>query len=532
MQNVSCKLISDKIIAFAIFSFYMAFFLFIAENTLYLDSWMSEKNLKNDDELHQIDVKVRKAEQLIVGLKSRNPKERWNAAANLGILRSEVAVPDLIYSLKNDNNPQVRMLSAWALGRIKSPEAVFALTNALEDRNLDVRTLAIWSIGELRLERGAHPLEMMVLSCRETGTLQTLMEALAKIKSPASVRALASQMKNPDPFIRECVSSKLRYFRNEDSAKILLTALDDDESNVVCQAIISLREMNYPGLKNYMDKFLKSHVPRVRHEAEVTLAVLDNNEMPKPADFDVTRAKEQFFTFLNQYSRPDLDLGDITGMNPEDSQDLGTLPIQLGRRFDLTEACRDMKSEYSDFRSDAAWRMGNSGQKEVVPYLIEALNDSDYNVRWNAAKALGKIMDQRAVEPLIAKMDDPEKDVREDVVEALGRLKDPRAVKVLAKSLKTEPEGYVRAEIIVAIQLTGGSVRYRNLLVESLGDRSPPVRANAALAIGCGSNQDCKPLLEKLLSDDSHDVKEAAKRAIDALSGGKKIDIIDHYHED
>ena len=129
-------------------------------------------------------------------------------------------------------------------------------------------------------------------------------------------------------------------------------------------------------------------------------------------------------------------------------------------------------------------------------------------------------------------MDDPEKDVREDVVEALGRLKDKRAETVLLRSYKDEPEGYVRAEIIVALEMIGQAEKNMDLIISALKDVSPPVRANAVLVVGCRLDKKYLPLLNTIAKDNDSDVREAVSRALKSINGNEKIDIKDHYHEE
>ena len=74
----------------------------------------------------------------------------------------------------------------------------------------------------------------------------------------------------------------------------------------------------------------------------------------------------------------------------------------------------------------------------AVPELIRALRDSNWWVRWVAARALGDIGDARAVGPLIAALKDEDRDVRYGVAAALGKLGDARAVGALIAALKDD----------------------------------------------------------------------------------------------
>jgi HEAT repeat protein len=80
-----------------------------------------------------------------------------------------------------------------------------------------------------------------------------------------------------------------------------------------------------------------------------------------------------------------------------------------------------------------------------VESLINALNDSDWQVRQSPAKALGKRGDKQAVEPLIQVLKDEDKwvragsqynSVRAEAAVALGQLGDVRAIGPLIEALK------------------------------------------------------------------------------------------------
>jgi hypothetical protein len=71
----------------------------------------------------------------------------------------------------------------------------------------------------------------------------------------------------------------------------------------------------------------------------------------------------------------------------------------------------------------------------AVPALIQALGDSDWDVRRAAAEALGKLGDPQAVPALIQALGDSDWDVRRAAAEALGELGDPQAVPALIQAL-------------------------------------------------------------------------------------------------
>jgi hypothetical protein len=114
----------------------------------------------------------------------------------------------------------------------------------------------------------------------------------------------------------------------------------------------------------------------------------------------------------------------------------------LGPVFARMAACTHYLHEAfpEAFRDDTALKrrlveaFGAAGAP-AVPALIQALGDSDWEVRCAAAEALGAIGDPQAVPALIKALGDSDRDVRRAAAEALGKLGDPQAVPALIQAL-------------------------------------------------------------------------------------------------
>lgn len=83
---------------------------------------------------------------------------------------------------------------------------------------------------------------------------------------------------------------------------------------------------------------------------------------------------------------------------------------------------RDLKSGNENQRETAARRLGDCGNSAVVPALVEALSDPEWDVRTDVAEALGKLGDVRAVEALAQATRDPHATVRAVAAAVLGKF--------------------------------------------------------------------------------------------------------------
>ena len=102
----------------------------------------------------------------------------------------------------------------------------------------------------------------------------------------------------------------------------------------------------------------------------------------------------------------------------------------------LEPLIKALEDEEWPVREDAARALGMIGDKRAVEPLIKMLGDKNKHDRYSATIALGNIGDKRAVEPLIKALSDDELWVRRNAAEALGEIGDKRAVEPLIKALE------------------------------------------------------------------------------------------------
>ena len=122
-------------------------------------------------------------------------------------------------------------------------------------------------------------------------------------------------------------------------------------------------------------------------------------------------------------------------------------------------------------------------EMDEVNALIAQLEDTNANVRCEAAMALGTLKSDRAVEPLIAQLKDKDKWVRGAVARALGEIGDNQVEGPLIAQLE-DPDDWSRwmaAEALVKM----GSVCAVNAVVSCLeSTTNAHIRQAAAVSLG------------------------------------------------
>ncbi|MFN0314173.1 MAG: HEAT repeat domain-containing protein, partial [Burkholderiales bacterium] len=156
---------------------------------------------------------------LIQVLKDSDEGVRENTVRALGEINSSDAVPALMEAVKDlANTPAVRRAAAWALGEIKSPEAVPALILALKDPDND---------SEVR---------------RDAASI------LGELGFPKAVLALLEALKDPDDSIRMSSARVLAKFRSPEVEVGLRSVLNDGYFLVreaACRGLLNAHSADY-----------------------------------------------------------------------------------------------------------------------------------------------------------------------------------------------------------------------------------------------------------------------------------------------
>lgn len=113
-------------------------------------------------------------------------------------------------------------------------------------------------------------------------------------------------------------------------------------------------------------------------------------------------------------------------------------PDSKSRSAAQAELRAALSSDIEDVRILAASALGEAGDSDAGPALVEALADPSLNVVAAAADALGELRYAPALEPLAELSGTGELWLRAAAIVALGRLQDERAIKILDR-LAGEP---------------------------------------------------------------------------------------------
>lgn len=209
-----------------------------------------------------------------------------------------------------------------------------------------------------------------------------------------------------------------------------------------------------------------------------------------------------------------------------------------------------LTGEYEQ-RREAAIALSKFKGEKATDFLLETY-ESD-NIQDFMALALGNIDNHKAINLLIQALNDSQQEVRFHAAQALGMLENPEALDILMDALQVYADASVGASpdeqleepasqiffeedaIISAILAVGKIKNWRaiSLLKKLLAqEKSPRIRASIIMALGHMSSDKLMPVFQSALRDEDSRVRANAIEAIESIKSGSIVGIIQPYLDD
>lgn len=187
--------------------------------------------------------------------------------------------------------------------------------------------------------------------------------------------------------------------------------------------------------------------------------------------------------------------------------------------------------ESDNIQDFMALALGDIENQKAVDLLVHALNDSQHEVRFNAARALGNIKSDEAFNVLVEGLNEYadssssgiaqgrqgqlflEEDSIISAINTLGKIKNPLSVPLMKRILAQEKSPRIRSAVIMALGMMA-SERLLPILQGALRDEDPRVRANAIEAIEKLKSSSIVGILQPYLEDTNNRVRANVAKAI------------------
>jgi len=267
--------------------------------------------------------------------------------------------------------------------------AIKPISRELNSEDTTIVRSAIKTLGDIK-----HPAAITYLlhkyATGSAATREAVVNSLANIKDPKSVKAIIIALDDSNNYVREAaqkvLESELDAFKqlnDPDSIKPLIKALKDNNRSVRAIAAKFLGEFQNPEATKYLIEALKDSDIEVRKAASDSLKKIKDPQAIEPL---------------------------VAALNDPNAEVRVTVVETLG--------------EFRDHRA--------------IEPLMEKLKDPSPEVRIATIKIFGNLNEPRAIDSLVAATSDYDVKVRLAAAEVLGGIKDPRVYIPLIGMLKSE----------------------------------------------------------------------------------------------
>jgi HEAT repeat protein len=392
------------------------------------------------------------------------------------------------------------------MGRDK---AVSMLIEALKDKSWRVRKAGIGVLlDNYGPEEFMDGLSVLLLSEENAGARNSAIEAFVQL-GPSATDHLVSTFDSVKTDVRKFIVDIIGEVRDPRAIPMLISALKDEDENVVASAVEHLGTMREPSVVDALVETVKGGDVWTAYPAVDALGnVGDDRNIPLIVGLLGNRSLRE----------PALRaLGKLGGAREVEQ----ILPyIEDKSRAVQQEALASIEKIYDRGVSEAA--ISDSLHKvfgdRVVELLLGYASGGKSDVRASSILFLGLLRDERAIEPLIemSKDDRHAHEVRKALV-YIGRKK-PEAI-----IPHVHGRSAVEARFMCEVMSEVASPLYFDIFMEFLEHDDGHVRSAAALGLANIGDEKAVPNLMNRIGDPYEDVQEAIIHALAVLKDGLDI---------
>ena len=396
----------------------------------------------------------KKAEMLKIG----SVEEKISAILELGRLSSNAnfVIPELLYSLKNDESHDVRMEIIRALERIggQANKTVPALIEALGDNDWQIRWAAAGALTSFGKKSAmAVPELINLLRDKNEYVKNAAISTLGKM-GPISVAAMMDELEKPVDFAKDQVYMHIICTRALGAlgakAMIAVPMLVKNSQNknevVRLESVIALRKIGgddaMPGEIGWLAEPDEMIWPKGSQAEGNFLMFAEAKQM---VIYTIVK------TLLSSISDPDVKVSysAIKGLAYFGNK---ALPAK-------DQLVNYMNRGTPVMRRVAIDVLSNIGEEadDIIPDLVTALSDFDVNVQWAAIQAL-RIKGKKAVPELIYMLEYDDDALTGNILKTFAEI-------------GNEAKGAIK---ILLIMLQHDNASYRALAAEALGEIGEP----------------------------------------------------------
>ncbi|MGL5192090.1 MAG: HEAT repeat domain-containing protein, partial [Chroococcales cyanobacterium] len=470
----------------------------------------------------------------------RNPNV-LNSVLQILVLSDVDPIPSLVECLK-DEDPDLRIYTALALGERHDARAIPALIDALSDPDTNVIYHAIEALGRLRAVDAVEPL-LALAESSDFFLAFPAIDALTRIGDRTIAPVLALLLEQNE-LLGPQIADALSQLGDADVVKPLAILLNQPEQPIkeiaVAIAAIYHRYQTLFGEGIHITDLTRSQIcARAQDNLILALKGANPSELSALALIlgwlESPNITETLAQLLSQPSVREIVLEALVRRGPDaadlliaqlDALDLETRSyaiVALGR-IGSQKAVPALMAQLLDNESELVMITTNAlaqiGDRSSYQALIGLLGHREISVRLGAIAALNSLGHPLMPERVLILLKDPDPYIRESAIKIAGYFAYANCIDRLFE-LCQDPEERVRRAAIEHLPYLEQEKRALVILGEALGGDTPTVRAAAARALGEMEEtvEVYEYLLEALADEDSW-VRYHAVSATNKLTHG------------
>lgn len=443
------------------------------------------------------DDSLEPARPLLGALNDESWRVRRAAVEGLSCRAAPDAIAALLTSVRENHHNLGLLNSALQVLAMSDVDTHAALVEFLNDEDADLRMQAALALGEQRDERAA-PALLAALGDADTNVRYHAIEALGKLRAVEAADALAAVAETRDFFLAFPALDALTRIADARVAPRVVPLLEDD----------LLREAAADALGHLGDE-----------ETVAPLAALLN--APGAPARSVARALAALHDRYEQLYGEGAHIADLSragigaagaqnllgALNESGPGELRPLALVVGwLEGAAVERALTRLLGREDARGEVVEALVRHGPR-VTDLLIEQLGSEDLEIRKSAVVALGRIGDARAAPALVEVLDE-DAELIIPAADALAKIGDPRAFEALL-ALVGDERAAVRQAAVGALNSLG-SPEMPGRVLPLLEDADPNVRESAVKIAGYFGYRECADLLLERCRDEDERVRRAA----------------------
>ena len=336
---------------------------------------------------------------------------RIQAATSLSVLVIPRALPVLI-TLLQDPDREVRAAAAFAAAKLGARQSLPILLEILRDGPRDARRQAAISL-RLVGDAAAVPALMDALADRGRSVQEEAAATLGHLGDPRAVPALmnaltaANIMAEERRALREDLFTALGTLGDRQAVPAIIRGLDDYDKNVRAAAISALARLGGPEAEDALIGLVDRDMYDDRAVSAVRQAIRALETMGSVRAMPVLRlaieeGRQQFVPIAARvlgHLGDTITAGDmLEWLSSPDSEHRVRAVLAFSALVGQDAIPRllyTLADHHATVRAKAAGQLGHLGDQSVVPFLTDALNDRDEEVRRAARNSLNLLAEPR-----------------------------------------------------------------------------------------------------------------------------------------